>query len=392
MCPANTEADRPRPNSRWLERARRDTMHSGGARFQVARFLLPEQHRPAPADNVFIVASAYHLILAHILARAADIAPGTSVLLMKHQPVTHFRELFDAVRADSGIPFREVFFLDRPGTKYKRRWRAMIDFTRIRGMKAVLAAARPKRLFVFNEDDLNQYASRWVKSRGGDVYAVEDGAIAYTDQLLTATPSERMKSKLFFGPRTEAVTVEGSSRRIDRYYARFPSHLRSELNGRAAAIPESDLDFFENLRWPKDFMRRLGVNPETLWFDDLFLLAHSKNFKDVPEYRDGVRHLVAQLAEQGRKVAVSYHPRERDADWLDLQALGTTLIPHAVPSEFIHLFSRRRLGAVYGDIGTALITAKWVLKSVPIVSLMDTLNVADPPLRALFEALGIEVR
>ncbi len=358
----------------------------------MARLLLPETQRPAPADNVFIVASAYHLILAHILARAADVAPGTSVLLMKHQPVAHFRELFGAVRADSGIPFRDVFFLDRPGTKYKRRWRAMIDFTRIRGLRTLLAEARPKRLFVFNEDDLNQYASRWVKARGGEVYAVEDGAIAYTDQLLTATPSERIKSTLFFGPRNEAVPVEGSSRRIDRYYARFPNHLRSELSARAAAIPESDLGFFETLRWPKDFMRRLGVNPETLWFDDLFLLAHSNNFKNVPEYRAGVRHRVAQLAGQGRQVAVSYHPRERNPDWLELQPLGVKLIPHAVPSEFIPLFSRRRLSAVYGDIGTALITAKWVLKSVPIVSLMDTLNVADPPLRTLFEALGIEIR
>ncbi|AWN14276.1 hypothetical protein [Salinisphaera sp. LB1] len=188
------------------------------------------------------------------------------------------------------------------------------------------------------------------------------------------------------------MPVEGSSRRIDRYYARFPNHLRSELIARAVAIPESEPGFFERLRWPKDFMRMLDVNPETLWFDDLFLLAHSNNFKDVPEYRAGVRHIVARLAGQGRQVAVNYHPRERDPDWLALQSLGATLIPHAVPSEFVLLFSRRRLGAVYGDIGTALITAKWVLESVPIVSLMETLDVVDPALRRLFEVLGIDVR
>lgn len=358
----------------------------------MTRFLLPETHRPAAADNLFIVASAYHLILAHILARALHIAPGSSVLLMKHQPVMNFRELFDAVRADDAVPFLEVFFLDRPNIKYKRRKRAIIDFTRIQGLRAVLDGVRPKRLFVFNEDDLNQYASRWVKDRDGEVNAVEDGAIAYTDQLLKATPSERLKSKLFFGPRTETIEVEGSSRRIDHFYARFPKQLRPELKMRATAIPESELGFFEKLQWPTDFMHRLGVNPGRLGCNDLFLLAHSNNFKHIPEYRKGLRDLVSQLAARGRKVGVSYHPRERNADWLELQSLGAILIPHAVPAELIYLGSRRRLGAVYGDIGTALITAKWILKTTPIISLMDTLNVADPSLRPLFKELNIEVR
>jgi hypothetical protein len=47
---------------------------------------------------------------------------------------------------------------------------------------------------------------------------------------------------------------------------------------------------------------------------------------------------------------------------------------------------------VYGDIGTSLITARWLLPSAQTVSLMDALQVAQPELKHMFQGIGIAVR
>ncbi|MES1936058.1 polysialyltransferase family glycosyltransferase [Salinisphaera hydrothermalis] len=358
----------------------------------MTAFLYPENCRPAPADNLFVVASAYHLILAHVLALDPEAAPGSSALLMKHQPVTAFPELYRAVKADPHVPFQDVYFLDRPGRKYKRRWRALIDKMRAAGMRRVAKGVGPKRLFIFNEDDLNQYAARILRRRGTEIIAVEDGAIAYIDQRMTASPGERFKSQLLFGPRTQAVEVEGASSNIDRFYARFPARVRPELRRHVVGLPSSDLSFFNTMAWPADYMQRLGATQRDLSADVLFMLAHRNNFKGHDNYADVIRHTVARHTADGDQVAVSYHPRERDADWLDLAALGAKLIPHAVPSELVYLYGRGSIKMVYGDIGTALITAKWVLPDTPAVSLMRSLEIKDDKLDTLFESLDIERR
>lgn len=339
-----------------------------------------------------MVASAYHLILAHLLARDTAVAPGTSALLMKHQPVTSFPELYDAVQADPGVPFQAVYFLDRPGRKYKRRWRALIDKTRAAGMRRVAKGVSPRRLFIFNEDDLNQYAARILRRRQAEIIAVEDGAIAYIDQRMTSSPSERFKSRLLFGPRTKAVEVEGASSNIDRFYARFPARVRPELRRHVVGLPASDLDFFNTMAWPADYVQRVGATLEDLSADVLFMLAHRNNFKGHDGYARVIRQAVAEHAAAGDEVAVSYHPREREADWLDLTALGAKLIPHAVPSELVYLAGRGSIRRVYGDIGTALITAKWILPDTPAVSLMRSLDIHDDKLAGLFESLDIERR
>ena len=94
------------------------------------------------------------------------------------------------------------------------------------------------------------------------------------------------------------------------------------------------------------------------------MLAHSGNFKHISDYGLQIRSLVEQLVLDSRKLAVSYHPREKQDDWLNLVSLGASLIPHAVPAELIYLFNRHNLRAVYGDIGTSLITARWLLPDV----------------------------
>lgn len=71
---------------------------------------------------------------------------------------------------------------------------------------------------------------------------------------------------------------------------------------------------------------------------------------------------------------------------------GAQLIPHAVPADLVYLFGRGPVGTVYGDIGTALITATWILAETPAISLMRSLDINDDKLNMLFDSLDIKMR
>jgi hypothetical protein len=89
--------------------------------------------------------------------------------------------------------------------------------------------------------------------------------------------------------------------------------------------------------------------------------------------------------------AISYHPNEKQKDLLDAESQGMTLIDNAVPAELIYLAAGDRLRVIVGDIGTALLSARWLLPRARAVSLMRYLHFDDPPFAHTLAALGIEL-
>ncbi|MDN5871345.1 MAG: hypothetical protein L0H73_11575 [Nitrococcus sp.] len=357
----------------------------------MGHYLLPE-HRPAAADILFFAATSYHIILAHLLAADAQICPGSSVLVLNHCTHANFYELFQALRGDSKLPFREVYFLDRP-RRYKPRQRAWQDRRRLPALRRLEVALQPKRLFLFNEGVLDQDLAWQVKARGGQVFAVEDGAVAYSANGRRIDWSEAVKRKLIFGPRTRSITVEGSSPYIDAFFAVFPEQVRAELRHKTVhALPSMDYTLFDALSWPRDYLRRIGVRAEDIACERLYPLAQSSNFNALPDYRERMREIILQESATQYHCAISYHPSEKKPDVLGVSAQGITLIHHAVPAELIYLFNRGRLSEVVGNIGTPLLTARWMLPEVRVVSLMNHLELHDPPFECTLRAIGVEMR
>ena len=91
------------------------------------------------------------------------------------------------------------------------------------------------------------------------VYAVEDGAVAYTGQTFQHSLYDRLINKLLFGPSATMVAVEGSSNQIAGFYARYPEYVREELRHRPLLdIPVGGLDKFDALSWPLKYLHKLG--------------------------------------------------------------------------------------------------------------------------------------
>lgn len=357
----------------------------------MSGYLLPDR-APAAADNLFFSSTSYHVILAHLLAADARICPGTSVLVLNHNTHANFQEFFQALRSDPNTPFRDVLFLDRPA-HYKRRQRAWQDRRRMPTLRRLHDTLRPRQLFLFNEHALDQELARRVKARGGQVFAVEDGAVAYSAQCRRISRREAFSKRLLFGPRMRTVTVAGSSPAIDAYFAVFPEHLRAELRHKTVrALPVMDHALFDALSWPRNYLRRLGIGIGDIACELLYPLAQSSNFNALPDYRERMREVILHEHAGQRRRAISYHPSEKKPDVLGVSAQGVALIHHAVPAELIYLFNRGWLREVVGNIGTPLLTARWMLPEARVTSLMHRLKLRDPPFEQTLRAIGVEIR
>jgi hypothetical protein len=121
---------------------------------------------------------------------------------------------------------------------------------------------------------------------------------------------------------------------------------------------------------------------------------------------------VQDLVERGYDVAVKYHPRQIETDYLDVgRDPRVSLLPSGLPLEYVYILAAapatdsalsRRSGAaakadarplqmVIGDVSTTLLTARWLVPDARVISLARPLGLLDPAIEELFAKLAISV-
>lgn len=106
--------------------------------------------------------------------------------------------------------------------------------------------------------------------------------------------------------------------------------------------------------------------------DVVLIIPHPNNQLKMKNYVPRIQGFVAQLITQGKRVALKYHPRQQQHDALGLaQSDLVTIIPSALAFEFV--LPLLPSGAkVIGDVGTVLLTTKWLRGDVEPIALLDT--------------------
>jgi hypothetical protein len=125
--------------------------------------------------------------------------------------------------------------------------------------------------------------------------------------------------------------------------------------------------------------------------DTVLLIPHPNNVKKMQGYKTRIQNLIAKLHQQGKKIGVKYHPRAEGDDELDLRAFGATeIIPAQLAFEFcLPLFSSRC--KVVGDIGTALLTCKWLRPELIVFANLDENDSFQKKFISISHAMGIKV-
>lgn len=114
---------------------------------------------------------------------------------------------------------------------------------------------------------------------------------------------------------------------------------------------------------------------EVQQLDAVILIPHPNNLSKMLGYEEQLKCEIKKLLSQGMTLAVKYHPRTEQKDPLGLLPYGANvLLPKRLAFEFI-LPALRPGSIVQGDVGTAILTARWLR---PDLNVRSVLNMKDP--------------
>ena len=330
-----------------------------------------------------VVSTAYHLVLAHLLP-GDERFPGRTLLVLtgRREQIARVRE---AMTAADCHPFDAIESTTAEGPDVPA------ELARRRALCALDAHTRAARVVVFNDQGADiQALCRAARARGARVLCGEDGGAAYSQRSFRARWRRHMHRVARFGPWVRNPVVPGAAPGAQATLAVFPHLLRPELRARPPlALGLDRVPDFLRLSWTTAFLRELGLSAADLVFDEVYAPTYSGAIRHRDELRAVLREHLRMALSAGHACAVKYHPRER-GDYLDAAALGATVLPAALPVEFVYQASAGRLRTVYGDSGTALLSARWLAPQARAVSAMAFTGVHDPRFAEVLSSLAVE--
>lgn len=125
--------------------------------------------------------------------------------------------------------------------------------------------------------------------------------------------------------------------------------------------------------------------------DVVMLIPHPNNIKKMPGYEKRIQKIVKTLSEQGKRLGVKYHPRTEAKDALQLESSGAQeIITAQMAFEFcLPLFNEEC--QVIGDVGTALLTCKWLRPDLKVTAILDENDLFQQRFISLTQSMDINV-
>jgi hypothetical protein len=219
---------------------------------------------------------------------------------------------------------------------------------------------------------------------------VEDGGVAYSSFRNTSPWHRHLRRAARFGPWVENLPTSGSSRHVQIFLALHAELVRPELRHKPVwplqATPVPDLLSYS---WIDRFLSHFRISRAALACDELYAPARSR----TPQIRERLQRRLGEeiraAREAGRDCVVKYHPHERE-DYLGAAALGARILPASIPAELVYLASGERLQRVIGDVGTTLLSARWLAPNAQVLSALDLAGHDDPWYARTLDQLGVQ--
>lgn len=125
--------------------------------------------------------------------------------------------------------------------------------------------------------------------------------------------------------------------------------------------------------------------------DVVMLIPHPNNIKKMHGYAERISAFMNKLKEKGKTVAIKYHPRTDGLDPLSLKKNNQFwVIPSHLAFEFV-LPILKPQAVVVGDVGTTLLTTKWLRSDIQSIAVLPENNHFESDFRTLFRSFGVTV-
>jgi len=295
--------------------------------------------------------------------------------------------------------FRRIAAAQRGLGAFARRLAAKRDIRRetMAILRKLDASFEPDAVWVGNDKKVEtQYAlhlaSRRTGTRAGRY--LDDGLHTYLGRFrerpLVRRVDELVK-RVGYGRWATRVPQIGTSPWIAEGWIAFPAEAVDQSPQRQRhALPREWFTGRDFRRLSVLAAREFGLEREALGgCSVVVLLPHSKLLRGNQDLLLLLRRLMAAADACGRRVAIKYHPRERESDPFDLLGESSTLVlPKLLPMELMVPLLPPG-GLLAGEATTAILAAHWLRPDLSVRDLGTGRGDYAERARALFARHGI---
>ena len=211
---------------------------------------------------------------------------------------------------------------------------------------------------------------------------IEDGGIFYNSQYIPgAVKGSRLRlmiGEAVFGSAWRAVKTNGIGALVEEIHLSKPELVRKEWNAiKTVELSPDPVLQIADTDLPRTYLDVAGCRIEDLKEVQLFVvLAKSTGLGgDLGRYVDVVNEMLRIAGQENLKIAVKYHPKEENDDYMMLgDKSGISVLPKQLPGELLFIVNREKLKFVLGDSSSALLSLPWLLPQCKAISFVHMVN------------------
>jgi hypothetical protein len=319
-------------------------------------------------------------------------------LVLIDQKQTANNPYLQALQSWTDAPFETVTI----GPGQAKGWRKLVERKQhFKKLKAVWQAFPADSIAVGSDRRVEfQYLMQLGRQTNAQLegWYLDDGLYSYAGR-----PYQRWKDgvnaglkKLAYGLWWREPSTVGASSWIDQAWLFRPEHAVAALQNKSMRTIEIGWFAAPGVqRFSEQVCAVYGLAGESLerlqQVESLLLIPHPNNIEKMPGYVARIEAFLKTLQAHGQRVAVKYHPRTEQRDPLELEArFGALLVPAGLAFEFVLPFLPARAWVI-GDVGTALLTAKWLRPELHSVAVLNENSAFEDAFRPVLQNLGVRV-
>lgn len=340
-------------------------------------------------NELYIVSSVFHLLISVAVSAVRNQSKPYFVFIRFNE--ARYQQLVGCL---SGFveSSEQLYYLDSDSNAAKKR--------KLNAIKLLDFAKRHEiqQVFVGNDRHVEfQYLAYHLKTAVPSLKCVylDEGLYSYLGRGASKSFAERVINqglkKLFYGLWWQTPATIGASSYVDEAWLAYPDQACETLSSKS--IKQLPLKGFDSGIF-QSFIECWGALydlPPTLQSADFVItITDEKNFKKFTNYRQSVTDLVSMLVDQGKTIAVKYHPNANNCDLLNLQSLSerVMILPSGIPFEvLLPLLSKATLIA---EFSSTLITSRLLVPSMEVWAVVHESAVMQVELDRLCRALEIQ--
>ncbi|MEE9571195.1 MAG: hypothetical protein V3W02_05795 [Gammaproteobacteria bacterium] len=344
--------------------------------------------------NVFMPLTPYHVFLSCGVALGEHRDERNHLILIEDFPGADI--LVESIKQWSHCPFQSVVLYSGTFGRSTDLTRGLAIRRNSKRLLDVVADACIDALYVFNDARADEQAViRHVARRrpAARIVCLEDGLAMYASTLLSRRDSnlKRLGKRFLYGRDFHLPDAIGSSPWVHEARLAYVSLARRELAGKCLKpLPFDVFSGTEMRALADEYCERMWVDAgNTDRIEVLVLLPHPELSEHDDETEKLYRSICVEAVRRNRSVALKQHPRDRYGVLFTDDRL--VLVPRGLAAEFLFLSRRDEIRFVFGDLSSALMSARWLLPSAKTVSVARLLACVDPALPSVFDRIGVVV-